>query len=93
MSNFLSRLQTVVPSNVSEIHFVLSLKFDQSANNCKMQQTLFDTGLKHTMTDLSNDTNSKRCHLSEATTSTEGTSPHVNGKFFLVRICVDHFLL
>ena len=42
-----------------------------------MQQTLFDTGLKHTMTDLSNDTNSKRCHLSEATTSTEGTSPQL----------------
>ena len=42
--------------------------------SCRLQ-TLFDTGLKHTTTDLSNGTNIKCSLLSEATTSTEGTSP------------------
>ena len=42
-----------------------------------MQRTSFDRGLKRTTTDLSNNTNSICCHLSEATTSTEGTSPQL----------------
>ena len=55
-----------------------------------MQQTLFDTGLKCTMTDLSNDTNSKHCYLqvSEATTSTKGTSLQLPPSFLIDNITI-----